>query len=75
MVIIDLYMGDEDGAELTRALRQRGYQGRVLVLSASSMREDRQRVIAAGADAYLVKPVSAEALRRKVDELGRIRLR
>jgi CheY-like chemotaxis protein len=72
MAIIDLYMGDEDGAELTRALRLRDYPGRILVLSASSMREDRQRVIDAGADAYLVKPVSAEALRRKVAELGRV---
>jgi signal transduction histidine kinase/CheY-like chemotaxis protein len=69
IAIVDLHLGDADGAALVKQLRDSGYRGRIIGWSASSMRADRERMLAAGADAYLVKPVPAAVLQETLREL------
>jgi signal transduction histidine kinase/CheY-like chemotaxis protein len=69
IAIIDLHLGDTDGAALVEQLRALGYRGRIIGWSASSMRGDRERMLAAGADAYLVKPVRAAVLQETLRSL------
>jgi signal transduction histidine kinase/CheY-like chemotaxis protein len=57
VVIVDVHLGEEDGAELIGRLRARGFDGVLIAWSASSMRDDRERLLDAGADRYLIKPV------------------
>jgi len=69
IVIVDLNLGDSDGAELVRSLRADGYRGLVVGWSASSLRDDQERMLGAGADAYLVKPVPPPVLKETLREL------
>ncbi|MGB5733319.1 MAG: ATP-binding protein [Thiohalocapsa sp.] len=70
VLIVDLHLGQDDGATLIERLREGGYQGLIIGWSASAARGDRERMLAAGADAYLVKPVSAAVLRETLRELA-----
>lgn len=55
LVITDLNMPGMDGAELTRRLKQRPNPPVVLVATGDDTCEARERCLAAGADAFLVK--------------------
>jgi DNA-binding response OmpR family regulator len=65
IVILDLGLPDMDGLEVCRRLREAGYQGALLILTARSRELDRVVGLDAGADDYLVKPFGlAELLAR-----------
>ena len=64
MVLMDMVMPDMDGIETTRRLRAETGTAKtpVLIISASSTPEEGRRALAAGADAFLAKPVDEHAL-------------
>jgi len=64
LVISDLSMPGEDGFALVRRLRERdgGRRRPAIALTAHARPDDRRRALAAGFDAYLVKPVEAKDL-------------
>jgi two-component system, OmpR family, copper resistance phosphate regulon response regulator CusR len=65
IVLLDLTLPGRDGLEILKAVRARGLQTPVLVLTARDSLEDRVTGLDAGADDYLVKPFAfAELLAR-----------
>ncbi|MYN05116.1 response regulator [Pseudoduganella sp. DS3] len=64
LVLMDWHMPGQDGLAVTRWLRAQTalVQPRVLVLTASAFEEEKQEALAAGADAFLRKPVQSEQL-------------
>lgn len=62
LVLLDLGLGDEDGAEVARRLRSTGVGVRILVLSSHDTTDALRRALAAGVDGYLLKSVSAAGL-------------
>jgi len=66
LVILDLGLPDLDGLEVLQALRQRGGDVPVLVLSARARVADRVKGLNLGADDYLVKPFAFEELLARV---------
>ncbi len=64
LVLMDVQMPELDGLAATRALRQRQPRGgpRVVAMTASALREDREACLAAGMDDFLTKPIRIEAL-------------
>jgi signal transduction histidine kinase/CheY-like chemotaxis protein len=70
IIIVDLHLGMHESGGLIRRLREKGHRGCIAAWSASSLREDRERLLAAGADAYLVKPVPPAVLRQTLRELS-----
>jgi CheY-like chemotaxis protein len=68
LVITDLVMPGRDGFELIRAIREgpRAPATPIIVASASAFAQDQQRSLAAGADAFLSKPVEALSLLQQV---------
>ena len=71
LVMMDLAMPGTDGFEATRRLKKTARTSRipVLILSAYGYRAHLHEAAAAGADAFLLKPVTSEELVRRVDEL------
>ncbi len=59
LILMDLQMPGMDGLELTRRLKSDpAHQHAVVIaLTASAMKGDEQRVLAAGCDGYITKPL------------------
>jgi DNA-binding response OmpR family regulator len=70
-IILDLQLGDRHGFEILQELRKSGRRTPVLLYSGSSDNESIVRGLDAGADDYVVKPVSNEVLRARVRNLVR----
>jgi signal transduction histidine kinase/CheY-like chemotaxis protein/streptogramin lyase len=73
LVLMDVQMPHMDGLEAAAAVRQRE-QGSpdhvpIVALTAHAMKGDRERCLAAGMDAYLAKPVQADALYAAIEKL------
>ena len=68
-ILMDMQMPMLDGYEATRQLRQGGFEGSIIGVTADAFEEDRERCLASGCTAFLAKPVDASALRRKLSEL------
>jgi two-component system, chemotaxis family, chemotaxis protein CheY len=68
LVITDINMPDINGLELIKFVRQSAHHQRVavMIISTQSSERDRDRGLALGADHFLAKPFTPEALREAV---------
>ena len=63
IVMTDAMMPEMDGYELSARLRAEGYKGPIIAVTAATIGDERERLIAAGADAVLPKPIDLGALK------------
>ncbi|HEY4732987.1 MAG: response regulator transcription factor [Gemmatimonadaceae bacterium] len=70
-IILDLHLGDRHGFEILQELRRNGKRTPILLYSGRGDTESIVRGLDAGADDYVVKPVSNEELRARVRTLIR----
>ena len=61
-ILLDVMLPDGTGNDVCRSLRQKGYAGPILFLSAKDEVSDRVDGLAAGGDDYIVKPFSFDEL-------------
>jgi len=69
LYILDNWLPDKSGVELCRAIREFDPHTPILFYSAAAYAKDVQEGLLAGAQAYLVKPVIPDELRRTVTRL------
>lgn len=74
LAIIDINMPDVNGLELIRFMRSSDAHKTtpLLVISSESSERDRERGLSLGANAYLAKPFTAEALVAAVRSLAQL---
>jgi len=70
LILMDIQLPDIDGITALRRLRDdpATAETRVVALTAFAMKEDRERLVTAGFDGYLSKPVSIRELPSQVRE-------
>ncbi len=72
VMIMDLRLQDEDGTAFIKQLRSNGtgHQIPILVVTGSVFQNERERALQAGADAFMTKPFSLEALQSTLTEVS-----
>jgi two-component system, OmpR family, response regulator len=73
VMVVDRMLPRRDGLSVISALRKRGIETPVLILSALGQVDDRITGLKAGGDDYLTKPYSFAELLARVEVLGRRR--
>jgi two-component system, response regulator YesN len=70
LVILDIKMPELSGVKVAEIVRQKGYRGKIIILSGFSDFAYAQAAIRQGVESYLVKPIDEEEL---IDALLKIR--
>ena len=68
VILMDMQMPELDGYGAASKLREEGYRGAIVALTAHAMPEDRTRCLEAGCDDYTAKPIDRSKLLTLVRE-------
>lgn len=71
LAILDIMLPGRDGIEIIKAIRKRGLDTPILILTARDSVQDRVRGLDSGADDYLVKPFAFPELLARIRALMR----
>ena len=71
LVIMDIHLPKMNGFEVTRKLRENPAFSHtpIIAITANVMKEDRERVIESGGDAYTTKPINTRELPEVIAEM------
>src|SRR5215831_1402912 len=69
VILCDLLMPKSNGFQVCRTIRQQLQPTKIIVVSGRDYAVDRASALEAGADEYLLKPITWEVLRESIDRL------
>ena len=69
LVLTDAMMPEMDGYELSRTLRQRGFDGPIVAVTAAVIGDETEKLKEAGVDVVLAKPISMSRLKAELNLL------
>jgi hypothetical protein len=68
LILMDIKMPEIDGLEATRKIKLINPDVYIIAITAYAMSGDEEKVIAAGCDGYLSKPINRKSLMEKISE-------
>src|SRR5687768_2663754 len=71
LLILDIMLPGMNGVDLCQTVRQQGFEGAILMLTARGQVADRVEGLKTGADDYLVKPFNPDELLARIEALLR----
>jgi signal transduction histidine kinase/CheY-like chemotaxis protein len=71
IILMDIQMPGIDGYEALQLLRESGYLGHIMALTAHAMKGEREKCLKAGFDGYLSKPVNKTRLVQYIVDLNK----
>ncbi|MGL5152233.1 MAG: response regulator transcription factor [Clostridium sp.] len=71
LIILDVMMGKMDGYELTKTLRDAGFNLPILMVSAKQLPVDKRKGFLVGTDDYMTKPIDEEEMLLRIRALLR----
>src|SRR5258705_4079758 len=69
LVLLDIMMPIQDGYETCRHIRGMGYSGSIIMISAMHEHTEAVKTQAAGANAYIQKPITRSVIQFHIDHL------
>ncbi|HVX11128.1 MAG TPA: response regulator [Pirellulales bacterium] len=75
LVLMDMQMPVLDGYQATTRIREAGYDGPIIALTAHALPSEREKCLAAGCDAFVGKPIDLDHLKAVVGQflsVGRV---
>ncbi|MGB5211590.1 MAG: hybrid sensor histidine kinase/response regulator [Gammaproteobacteria bacterium] len=69
LLVLDINLQGRNGLDIARELREAGFAGAILGLSASNLGRTRRRLLANGFTDFLPKPVSSQLVLKKIETL------
>jgi two-component system, cell cycle response regulator DivK len=68
LILLDIMLPDLDGIEVMRQLQQDRQQPKIPVIAVTALarQEEREKILAAGCDAYITKPYDLDDLERTI---------
>jgi PAS domain S-box-containing protein len=72
LILMDIKMPEIDGFEATRQIKLIEPDVHIIAITAYAMSGDEERIIAAGCDGYLSKPINRKSLLEKIGEFVKI---
>jgi len=68
LILMDIKMPEIDGLEATKQIKMLNSYVHIIAITAYAMSGDEERIIAAGCDGYLSKPIKKKSLLEKIEE-------
>ena len=69
LILMDISMPKMDGYTASKTLREQGFSVPIIAQSAFSIEEEKEKVLEAGCDDFISKPIDKEELLEKIDLL------
>jgi len=66
LILLDINLPDIDGYEVARRLRSGGVTQPIIAITANALKGDAEKVLAAGCDVYMSKPINIRELWSRV---------
>lgn len=69
LILLDIMMPIQDGYETCKRLRGQGFTGSIIMISALQEQAEKIKTHAAGANAYIQKPITRQVLSLHIDHI------